>query len=148
MHNLWIKKNRIPESKRIALYSALVLPILPYNCETRGVAQSVLTRLDVFHRKQLLRLLGLYYPARVTNDQLYKRARSSPLSITIQQRRIRMMGHVLRLDSDTPPQKSMLQYFSTDAKGRRGRPKLTLATTSIQDQQKNGIKMKNTEEVG
>ena len=82
----------------------------------------------VFHRRQLRNLFGIRYPAIISNKDLYSRAHTQPLSHTVAVRRFRMLGHVLRMPSDAPPQQAMDNYFRRDVTGVRGCPKSNLAT--------------------
>ena len=65
-HNLWLRRQRVSEKRRIRLYNALVLPVLLYNCGTWGPMKAMLERLDRFHRRQLRNLIGVHYPDRIT----------------------------------------------------------------------------------
>ena len=75
-------------------------------------------RLDAFHRRQLRSLLGIRYPARVSNAALYKKCHSSPISETISRRRLTMLGYTLRLTEDTPTQQAMRLYFHPPSTAR------------------------------
>ena len=44
---------------RLHMYKALVLPVLRYSCGTWGAEGSVIEKLDIFHRRQLRRVLGI-----------------------------------------------------------------------------------------
>ena len=56
-----------------------------------------------------------------------------------------MTGHVLRMDTDTPPQVAMSGYFDKGNKAPRGRPSLTLATSLVAQLNKLGVPMKTME---
>ena len=133
MYTLWLRRREVSEGLRVQLYKAIVIPTLLYNCETWGPPQSALSELDRFHRKQLRNLLGIHYPRRISNADLYERTGSCPLSEIVSQRRLRMAGHVLRLDPASPPYRAMEGYFDAKLHAARGRPCLTLATTLIRD---------------
>jgi len=105
----------------------MVIPVLMYNAETWGVTQATMEKLDSFHRRQLRHLIGVHHPN--PNEQLYQRCQCQPLSIEVEKRRMRMTGHILRMNPTTPPHLAMSCYLAGDAKGNRGRPKKTLATT-------------------
>ena len=104
------------------------VPTLLYNCETWGLTEAALEKLNAFHRRQLRNLFGIRYPAIISNKDLYSRAHTQPLSHTVAVRRFQMLGHVLRMPSDAPPQQAMDNYFRRDFTGVRGRPKSNLAT--------------------
>ncbi|XP_065195415.1 uncharacterized protein LOC135826742 [Sycon ciliatum] len=111
MCSLWLRRKHVSERSRLKLYSSLVLPVLLYNCETWGVPQAVFQRLDCFHRRQLRNLVGLLYPDRITNGDLYSRCGSQPLSELVAKQRRSLTGHVLRMSEQSPPCLAMSSYF-------------------------------------
>ena len=102
MCSLWLWRKYVSERSRLKLYSSLVLPVLLYNCETWGVPQAVFQRLDCFHRRQLRNLMGVRYPDRITNDDLYSRCGLQPLSELVAKRCRSLTGHVLRMSEQSP----------------------------------------------
>ena len=128
MYSLWLRRNNVSESRRLRLNNAIVLPTLLYNCETWGPPKALLDRLDSFHRYQLWSLLGIWYPQIISNADRYGRTKSMPVSKIIDTRRLRMTGHILRMDKDTPPQIAMKSYFNPSQNAPRGCPRLTSAT--------------------
>jgi len=147
LYSVWLRKSFISQERRMKLYNAIVIPTLLYNCETWGVTEAVLSRLDVFHRKQLRCITGIRHPNRITNDDLYERCSTEPISKKIKKRRQRMTGHVLRMAEDTPAAKAMECYLAGDARGRVGRPKTTLATKTIGDLQSLAIPLRNGQDL-
>ena len=127
MYSLWLRRQIVPAAIRLRLYNAIVLPTLLHNCETWDLPISVLTRLDTFHRRQLRALLGIRYPAIISNKDLYLRTKSRPLKEIVHHRRLRMAGHVPRMEPSTPPQLPMWNYYQKDVRRSQGRPKTTLA---------------------
>ena len=68
--------------------------------------------------------LGIYYPKKISNAELYRRTRVRPWSVVVRECRLRFLGHVLRLNPDAPARQS-LQEALKPAKRKQGRPKLT-----------------------
>ena len=106
-----------------------------------------MAKADAFHRRQMRALLGVRYPDTISNDDLYRRTKSNPISDTVACRRLRMTGHVLRMDTDTPPQVAMSGYFNEGNKAPRGRPGLTLVTSLVAQLNKLGVPMKTMEDL-
>ena len=67
---LWNSKGRVRLVIRLYTYKALVLPVLLYNCGTWGAESSVIAKIDIFHRRQLRRVLGLTRLDGVSNKEL------------------------------------------------------------------------------
>ena len=130
LSKVWIRKDRIRESLRLELYKTLVKHVLTYNCGTWGLTKKDEESLDAFHRDQLRRVVGKRWPHRISNQKLYQRCNESPISNFIIRARWKLLGHILRADPRIPAFRAMLYYFQpTAAKGFRGRPRCTIATT-------------------
>ena len=84
----------------LRLYSAFVLPVLTYNMGTWRLTKTELTRLDAHHRRHVRQIIGIRWPHRISNDALYRRTQSSPISAAIRAARWSLFGHVLRLPLD------------------------------------------------
>ena len=100
--------------------------VLLYNCGTWALTKTDEEKLDSFHRKQLRRVLGIRYPAKISNKSLYKKCEQTPISLEALQARWRLFGHVLRREQSIPANKAMAFYFHDNAKRARGRPISTL----------------------
>ena len=87
-------------------------PVLLYNASTWGLTKNDETGLDSFHRQQLRKVLNVKYPDRMKNDEVYKIAEETPISLQITKSRWKLFGHILRLDEETPAKKAMRYYFS------------------------------------
>ena len=69
-----------------------------------------LNKLDACHRRHLRFILGIHWPhSTISNEALYKRCNSRPLSEMVAEARWNMLGHVLCMDRNAPTQRA-LQY--------------------------------------
>ena len=68
-------------------------------------------KLDSSYGKQLRRVTGIKWSHRITNNKLYHVTETEPLSITITERRWKLLEHILRLTADFPPRKAIRYYF-------------------------------------
>ena len=75
------------------------------------MAQTELNKLDAFHRKQLRKVLNIYYPTKISNKTLYKKCNKKPLSTHILESRWRLFGHILRRNEEIPANKAMQLCF-------------------------------------
>ena len=71
---------------RIKLYETLVKRVLLYNCGTWGVSKDDQRKLNIFHRRQLKKVIGIQWPHKISNNRLYKITGTKPLLITITER--------------------------------------------------------------
>ena len=96
LSQVWIKGRKLKSQTKVHLYKSLVKSILLYNCSTWALTQSEEEKLNVFHRKQLRRVLNIKYPVKITNKALYKKCQEKPLSLQILESRWNLFGHILR----------------------------------------------------
>ena len=115
--------------RRIRIYNAYVLPILTYNMSTWALTKSDECELDAFHRRQLRIVLAVRWPEHISNEYLYQRTGSKPVSEDMFLARWGMLGHTLRMADEIPAKRTMLAYFTHTSAAARyaGRPRITLA---------------------
>ena len=69
---------------------------------------------DRIDRTQLRSVMGHYFKEdepMVTCQEIYTQTDSVPISVELTERRWTLLGHILRLDPETPANKAMVQYF-------------------------------------
>ena len=132
---VWFNKYKsISLKKKIKLYNLLVKSILLYNCSTWGLTKNDEKALNSFHRQQLRQVLGIKCPHKINCKTVYKITNSRPISIYITERRWKLLGHILRLDANTPARKSMKFFFEKRSnKKYPGRKRATIYTTIQRD---------------
>ena len=104
-------------------HTSYVLAVLLYGAETWKMTEHDGCRLDRFQRGCLRRIFRIFWPEKITNKDLYKKAEMIPVSDMIADRRWRWLGHVLRLESINHAEVSLT--WSPEGRRRRGRPKTT-----------------------
>ena len=148
MWTVWFRGAQISLLLRLRLYSAFVLPVLTYNMGTWGLTKTELSRLDAHHRRHLRQIIGIRWPHRISNDALYRRTHSSPISAAIRAARWSLFGHVLRLPLDAPVQRAIDAYLEdTGTPKFRGRPRCTLATTLGENLRRIGRQLRNSDDI-
>ena len=130
MHNTWLQKSHtVSINTKVYLYNVFVRPHLLYNAGSCPYTQQRLDKLDSFHRRQLRRVLGVFYPEHISNAEVYKKANVQPISVTIGTMRWAHLGHILRLNENAPAQLAMRNYFAGRAL-ENGQPTERTATRS------------------
>ena len=76
--------------------------------------------------KHLRRIIGIYYPRKISNDDLYKKCNMIELETTIRNARWRMFGHTLRMNDDKAAKRATFHYFDHIANGFQCKPRHTL----------------------
>ena len=126
------------------MYESLVTPVILYNTGCAALTDKEKDRLDASHRRHLRKVMGVKWPARISNEKLYQVTGVRSLSVRVEEMRWRMLGHVLRLDRDTPAQRALDFAFGKrvkDMNARKGRPQTNLLSTITRDLERRGMKL-------
>jgi hypothetical protein len=127
LSRIWSRKNnKIGMERRLRLYDAYITPILTYNACTWALTGAELAELEACRRRHLRRIIGVYYPSRISNAKLYKKCNMKELEPIIRNARWRMLGHTLRMSDDIPAKRATIHYFDSDTEKFLGRPRHTL----------------------
>ena len=111
MHRVWLKRHKTSMKIKMRLYNSCVRSRLLYNAGVSAYTRIQLDRIDAAHRRHLRRLLGIYYPERISNQELYQQTESKPISVGITELRWTMLGHTLRLPEETPGNMAIKQHY-------------------------------------
>ena len=84
-------------------------------------------KLNTFLHKCLRRLLKIYWPMKVSNEEVRRQARTCTISEQIRRRRWRWIGHVLHMNNQQNPRIALT--WAPGGKRTRGRPKVTWRRT-------------------
>ena len=87
------------------------------------------------------------YPATISNVELYRRCDTEPISAIACNMRIRLLGHVLRLDESVPANMAMKEYFETAMTMPKRSRMVTIATRTQDDLAKVGVEFQNIEDL-
>ena len=123
-HDHIFKSRRSSIQLKMKIFNAYISSIYLYNSELWTLTKELEDQVDI-HQKTLLRkALNIYWPETISNDELYKRTKQTPWSITVQNRRLSWLGHLMRLDRETPARKA-LEEFIDHSKRPPGKPPMT-----------------------
>ena len=149
MWPLWSRGHLVSEKLRVRLYEAFIKPLLMYNAGTWGLSDSQLCTLDSTYRRHLRVVVGIRYPQIISNDDLHRRTETQPLTVLVKAARMRLLGHICRLDKESPAQMAMTSYFrqTKDEKKFRGRPPSTLPTILRTDLATKGMKLQTDKDL-
>ena len=92
---------------KVAVYRAICLSILLYASETWVTYSKHTKRLERFHINCLQQILGLKWWHRVPHTEIRRRAGVDSLEAMIVQRRLRWVGHVIRMPENRLPRQMM-----------------------------------------
>ena len=108
---------------KIRLYNSNVKSILLYGSECWRMVKGDMAKIDAFHNRCLRKICRIFWPNKISNVDLYKKTGCNSAVLEIKRRRLRWLGHVLRMSQDSIPKVAL--RWTPPGKRKRGRPKMT-----------------------
>ncbi|MCP4267312.1 MAG: hypothetical protein GY777_17355, partial [Candidatus Brocadiaceae bacterium] len=105
------------------VYRSCVCSTLLYGSETWTLSSVQEKKINTFHLRCLRRILGITWQQKITNEEVLRRTGLTTMYFTLSQRRLRWLGHILRMNAERIP-KFLLYGELVVGKRNRGRPKL------------------------
>ena len=109
---------------KIRIFQAYVSSIFLYNCELWTCTKTILNRIDSFQRRLIRKVLNIKWPKKIRNTTLYEKTKITRWSTTVKKRRLTWLGHLLRLNKNTPA-RIALEASLKKVPRQRGRNKTT-----------------------
>ena len=144
---LWNQRT-ISRKTKLRIYNSTVLAILLYGAETWPLNKTLSTRIDGFDSRALRQIERIFWPQRITNDELRAITQQPPASRLAAMRRVRWYGHLQRLPPQHPT-KAMLD-FDPGLEGwrrPRGAPRTRWLDVVTQDLQLCGITIADAQQL-
>src|SRR6201996_3765554 len=114
---------KLSEHTKIQVYMACVVSTLLYGSESWTLHSRQEQRLNTFHMRCLRRILGITWQDKVSNNTVLERAGLCSMYTLLKQRRLRWLGHVIRMDDGRIP-KDLLYGELSQGTRPTGRPYL------------------------
>ena len=128
-----IFNSKANDSIKIGLCRSAVESILLYGLECLPLTLTLQDKLDSAYRHILRYALGVHFPVCISNAEFARRTGVTALSKTLSQRRLRLVGHALRMASPSPLT-ILLSFLQPGLRRRRGHARtLTLHQNIIDD---------------
>ena len=112
---------------KLKLYRSCVISTLLYGSECWRMTEADLAKLRSFHTICLRRILRIFWPNKISNEDLLRRCKQEDMGIVITRRRWRWIGHALRRDPQSITRTAL--HWTPDGKRKRGRPRTTWRRT-------------------
>ena len=126
MQSIW-KSSQYSVKTKLKLYKSCVLSTLLYGSECWRMTKTDAEKLSAFHTTCLRKILRIFWPHRISNQDLLQQCNTEDLETIITRRRWRWIGHVLRM-RDNAIAKVALRW-TPEGKRKRGRPRQTWRRT-------------------
>ena len=121
------------DSIKIGLCRSTVESILLYGLEYLPLTLTLQDKLNSAYRRILRYALGVHFPVCISNAELTRSTGATALSKTLRQRRLRLVGHALRM-ANPSPLAILLRFLQPGIRRRRGQARtLTLHQNIIDD---------------
>jgi len=132
-------------STKWQLYSSMVMSTAIYASETWTSTSKILKKLDVFHQRNLRKIVRVTWKGKVTNAEVLKQTGQKRLQDIVGERRFRFAGHILQMASECPAH-CAVDWRPADGR-RKGWTKKTWRTTFREDLQARGVNWSETEAI-
>lgn len=124
---------------KIRIFKSNVLSVLLYGSECWKTTAAIEQKLEVFQIKCLRRILQIFWPNVISNEDLRDRTGMTTMAERIQERRWRWLGHVCRMPSCSLPRTAL--RWTPQGRRDRGRPKETWRRTIGKDLKVRGLSL-------
>ena len=122
LNNVW-KSSQYSKQTKLKLYQSCVLSTLLYGSECWRMTENDLTKLSVFHTKSLRRILRIFWPNKISNEDLLRQCKQENMATILSRRRWKRIGHVIRKDRNSINRTA--QHWTPEGKRKHDRPKIT-----------------------
>ena len=126
LQTIWKSKQYSLKTK-IQLYNSNVKSVLLYGSECWRVIESDMNKINSFHNGCLRKICRIFWPEKISNKDLYRKTNCRNVVLEIKHRRLRWLGHVLRMDQNSIPKVAL--RWTPPGKRKQGRPKTTWRRT-------------------
>ena len=126
LNNVW-KSSHYSIKLKLRLYQSCVISTLLYGSECWRMTESDLNKLSTFHTKNLRRILRIFWPETISNQELLARCNQDNMGTIIMRRGWKWIGHVMRREQGNITRTAL--RWTPEWKRKRGRPKITWRRT-------------------
>ena len=99
LKKIW-RSSSLSRRTKLKLFRTLVVPVLAYSCETWKMNKADNKMHNIFQNKCLRKILRVRWEDHTSTEELLERANEKPLSNEEKRRKWKMIGHILREDSN------------------------------------------------
>ena len=126
LNNVW-RSPQYSTRTKLRIYQSCVISTLLYGSECWRMTESDLNKLSTFHTKNLRRILRIFWPNTISNQQLLDQCNQESMETIIMRRRWKWLGHVMRKDEGNITRTAL--HWTPEGRRKRGRPKNTWRRT-------------------
>ena len=109
---------------KIRTFNAFASSVFLYNSELWTLTATIEKQIDSFQRRMLRQTVNIRWPKKTSSVNLHQMTKAEKWSNVIKGRRLKWLGHMMRMDKQIPVRKA-LEEALRPAKKRRGKPPTT-----------------------
>nr|XP_043069933.1 uncharacterized protein LOC122322283 [Drosophila bipectinata] len=128
LHRVW-RNQQTNRKTKLRIFNSCVKSILLYGSETWLTTQRILMKLQAYINKCLRIILGVFWPDRIANEDLWHCTGEVPIQEQIKKRKWKWIGHALRKEPGSIVR--MALEWNPQGSRRVGRPKMTWRRTAL-----------------
>lgn len=113
----------ISKKTKLRVFNTNVKSVLLYASETWLVNEALTSKLQTFINKCLRKIMGIYWPNIISNQELWRITGQKEIKYDIKMRKWKWIGHILRRDSANIAREAL--NWNPQGKRKVGRPKNT-----------------------
>lgn len=117
LNNIW-KSQQYRLKTKLKLYQSCVLSTLLYGAECWRMTASDIHQLSVFHTRSLRKICRIFWPNKISNEELLIRCHQDSMNEIITRRRWNWIGHVLRREQDNITRVAL--HWTPEGRRKRG----------------------------
>jgi hypothetical protein len=130
LNKLW-KSTTYSTQTKLRIFNTNVKAVLLCGCETWKNSKYITTKLQVFIKRSLRKILRIFWPDQITNNELWKRKKQPRIDLQIRKRQWGWLGHTLRKLMEDKTRQTL--EWNPQCKRGRGRPKNTWRRTVLEE---------------
>ena len=88
---------------KVRIYNSNVKSVLLYGFEWWRIVKRDINKVNAFHNSCLRRICNIFWPNKISNNDLYRKTGCTSIDLEIKKRRLRWLGHVLRMSPERIP---------------------------------------------
>ena len=117
------KSQQYKTHTKLKLYKSCVLSTLLYGSKCWRMTEKDISKLSSFHIKNLRKIVRIFWPQIISNQDLFDECQQESIETTIAHRRWRWIGHVLHNDQGSIPRVAV--EWKPEGHRKRRRPRMT-----------------------
>jgi len=91
--NTFWRATTYSNNTKLRIFNTNVKSVLLYGCETWRLTKTIIYQLQVLVNRCIRRMLNIFWPVQISNQELWTRAKQKPIELEIRQRKWGWMGH-------------------------------------------------------